>query len=65
MQLLIHPFTKNQASQASELLLKSESRSQNTVLVSVRSLKELRDAYPSYFGNTEEFINIVRRVVAV
>jgi hypothetical protein len=36
----------------------------NVVLVSVRSMKALRRAYPNYFADTESFLRVLKQAIA-
>ena len=62
----IQGFKKSQFEKASEEYLNIEKTIQNSenavVLVSSSSIKSLKKAYPSYFLDTSEFINVLERI---
>ncbi|HJH04161.1 MAG TPA: RelA/SpoT domain-containing protein [Victivallis vadensis] len=60
-----HPFNKNELDIASHeygVFEKSRKKDQDAVLVSSRSLSELRKAYPNYFNDTSGFIKQMARI---
>ena len=63
----IHAFSKDEEYEASieySNLEKSIKDSDNAVvLVSVPKIKELKDAYPSYFLNTDDFISVLETMI--
>lgn len=66
MRVNIHTYDKedeNEASeQYSELEKDMEDNKNAVVLVSVSSIKDLRNAYPSYFLDTSEFIRALEKI---
>jgi hypothetical protein len=58
------PFRKNQMEEASQQLQQWEvQRGPNVVLVSVDSAALIRNAYPNFYLDSEEFLKEVRRVI--
>ena len=66
MRVNIHTYDKEEENKASERyseLEKSMEDNKNAVvLVSVSSIKDLRNAYPSYFLDTSEFIEALEKI---
>ncbi len=68
-QTMITGFVKTQQQEATDMYLKVERDIADTpgaeaVLVSVSSLKALRRAYPSYFLDTNRFLQALQRAIA-
>jgi len=55
---------REQASQAVSEIEKSKRADLDAVLVWVKSVKELRAAYPNYYADTKEFINALDAALA-
>lgn len=60
-QLSSYIFHKNELDMASFLYEKLEKdESINAVLIDIDSIKNLKKAYPNYFGNAKEFIKLIQ-----
>lgn len=64
-QLSFYPFNQNDLKHASLLYKELEKDDNiNAVLVDIDSVKNLKKAYPNYFGNAKEFIKLVEKKLA-
>ena len=63
--LTITSFQKNQIKEATEMYNNYENAdsNNNVVLVSADSISALKKAYPNYFMNTKEFVEILERLL--
>lgn len=65
--LSITPFPRNQIKEATEMYNNYENADadNNVVLVSADSISALKKAYPNYFMNTKEFVDVLERILAI
>lgn len=63
-QVHIRPFASSQLEIATQAYGNIEKETnKNVVLVSAKSFKELKEAYPNYFVDISEFISIVQNII--
>lgn len=65
-QVHIRSFTSSQLEIATQAYGNIEKETnKNVVLVSAKSFKELKEAYPNYFVDISEFISMVRNIIKI